>query len=98
MQKLVKSISIENFLNKRRAIIEKIILARGLLLEANDLVMSNNLGNIENILFVRKLDNKYREIARNFLTEEGLEFFIKIIDEKGWDYLLREANIYTFMN
>lgn len=95
---LVKSISIENFLNRRKAIIDKIIQARELILEANKLMELNNLKDIKEILYIRKLDNKYREIVRNFLSEEGLAFFIKIIDGKGWEYLLREANILTFMD
>ncbi|WP_414442413.1 DUF4942 domain-containing protein [Burkholderia sp. 22PA0106] len=96
---LVKSISIANLANQRVAVVERVRAALDLLDEAQELAKSANLG------FPRLvLDESYGCRGRPTITgeyakrHEAEAAVVRIIDIRGWDYLLKESGLRTFMD
>ncbi|MDO3621718.1 DUF4942 domain-containing protein [Ralstonia pseudosolanacearum] len=96
---LVPSVSITNLANQRTAVIERILVALNLLTEAEQLARAAHLG------FPRLvLDNSYAqrgtvtvtgEYARRAEAEKAI---LHTIDAQGWNYLLSESGLRTFMD
>ncbi|HDR9025463.1 TPA: DUF4942 domain-containing protein [Burkholderia vietnamiensis] len=96
---LVKSISITNLANQRAAVVERVRTALDLLGEAQQLAKAAHLG------FPRLvLDESYGCCGRPTITgdyakrDEAEAAIARIIDIRGWDYLLSESGRRTFMD
>ncbi|ARK40488.1 DUF4942 domain-containing protein [Burkholderia pseudomallei] len=96
---LVPSISIVNLANQRVAVVERVRAALDLLGEAQQLAMAAHLG------FPRLvLDESYGCRGRPTITgeyakrDEAEAAIVRIIDIRGWDYLLKESGLRTFMD
>ncbi|QKL53496.1 DUF4942 domain-containing protein [Ralstonia solanacearum] len=96
---LVKSISIANLANQRAAVVERIRAALDLLAEAEQIARAAHLG------FPRLvLDNSYAHRGSVTVTgeyakrAEAEQAMLHIIDAKGWNYLLNESGLRTFMD
>lgn len=96
---LVKSISIVNLANQRVAVVERVRTALDLLGEAQALAKAAHLG------FPRLvLDESYGCRGRPTITgeyakrDEAEAAMVRIIDIRGWDYLLSESGLRTFMD
>ncbi|MRS99701.1 DUF4942 domain-containing protein [Ralstonia pickettii] len=96
---LVKSVSIVNLANQRAAVAERIRAALDLLAEAERLAQAAHLG------FPRLvLDNSYAH--RDSLTvtgeyakrPEAEQAILHTVDAQGWNYLLSESGLRTFMD
>jgi len=96
---LVKSISIANLANQRVAVVERIRQALDLLAEAEQLAQAAHLG------FPRLvLDNSYCRRGTPVITGEyanradAQTAIVRTIDTQGWNYLLSESGLRTFMD
>ena len=96
---LVKSVSIVNLANQRVAVVERVRAALDLLGEAQQLAKAAHLG------FPRLvLDESYGCRGRPTITgeyakrDEAEAAMVRIIDIHGWDYLLSESGLRTFMD
>ncbi|MBF3788892.1 DUF4942 domain-containing protein [Burkholderia pseudomallei] len=96
---LVPSISIVNLANQRVAVVERVRAALDLLGEAQQLAKTAHLG------FTRLvLDESYGCRGRPTITgeyakrDEAEAAFVRLIDIRGWDYLLSESGLRTFMD
>ncbi|KVD76687.1 hypothetical protein WS62_31800 [Burkholderia sp. ABCPW 14] len=96
---LVPSISIANLGNQRVAVVQRVRAALDLLGEAQQLAKSANLG------FPRLvLDESYGCHGRPIITgeyakrDEAEAAMVRIIDIRGWDYLLSQSGLRTFMD
>lgn len=96
---LVKSISIANLANQRTAIVERIHAALDLLGEAQQLATTAHLR------FPRLvLDESYGCRGRPSVTgdyakrDEAQAAMVRLIDAHGWNYLLSESGMRTFMD
>ncbi|TPA31610.1 DUF4942 domain-containing protein [Burkholderia pseudomallei] len=96
---LVKSVSITNLANQRVAVVERVRAALDLLGEAQQLAKAAHLG------FPRLvLDESYGCRGRPTITgeyakrDEAETAIVRIIDIRGWDYLLAESGLRTFMD
>ncbi|VWD42611.1 cosnerved hypothetical protein [Burkholderia contaminans] len=96
---LVSSISITNLANQRAAVIDRVHAALNLLGEAQQLAKAAHLG------FPRLvLDESYGCRGRPTITgeyakrDEAEAAIVRIVDIRGWDYLLSESGLRTFMD
>ncbi|HGL5380485.1 TPA: DUF4942 domain-containing protein [Burkholderia cenocepacia] len=96
---LVPSISIANLANQRVAVVERVRAALDLLGAAQQLAKAAHLG------FPRLvLDESYGCRGRPTITgeyakrDEAEAAMVRIIDIRGWDYLLSESGLRTFMD
>jgi len=96
---LVKSISIANLSNQRVAVVERVRHALDLLNEAEQLASSAHLG------FPRLvLDDAYACRGRPTITgqyakrDEAEAAIVRVIDTHGWNYLLSESGLRSFMD
>ncbi|WP_174976889.1 DUF4942 domain-containing protein [Burkholderia aenigmatica] len=96
---LVPSISIANLANQRVAVVERVRAALDLLGQAQQLAKAAHLG------FPRLvLDESYGCRGRPTITgeyakrDEAEASMVRIIDIRGWDYLLSESGLRTFMD
>lgn len=96
---LVKSISITNLANQRVAVVERVRSALDLLGQAQQLAKAAHLG------FPRLvLDESYGCRGGPTVTgeyakrDEAEAAIVRIIDIRGWDYLLSESGLRTFMD
>ncbi|CAJ0816895.1 hypothetical protein LMG19087_02912 [Ralstonia wenshanensis] len=96
---LVPSVSITNLANQRTAVIERIRTALALLAEAEQLARAAHLG------FPRLvLDNSYAHRGSITVTgeyakrAEAEQAILHTIDAKGWNHLLNESGLRTFMD
>lgn len=96
---LVKSISIANLANQRVAVVERVRAALDLLDEAERLARAAHLG------FPRLvLDDAYACRGRPTISgeyakrDEAEVAIVRVIDVRGWSYLLSESGLRTFMD
>lgn len=96
---LVQSISITSLANQRTAVIERVRQALDLLCEAQELAKAAHLG------FPRLvLDEVYACRGRPSVTgdyakrDEAEAAIVRVIDVRGWSYLLSESGLRTFMD
>jgi hypothetical protein len=96
---LVPSISIANLANQRVAVVERVRAVLDLLGEAQQLAKAAHLG------FPRLvLDESYGCRGRPTVTGEYAKraeaeaAMVRIVDVRGWDYLLSESGLRTFMD
>lgn len=90
----VKSVSIENMVRQRAAMVERVERARALLKEASEIAEAGHLGmpriNIEG--------STRRDYCHPLLAEGALEAFVREIDRGAWEHLMKESGLMTFMD
>lgn len=96
---LVKSVSIANLANQRAAVVERVRQVLDLLDEAGQIARTAHLG------FPRLvIDDAYACRGRPTVTgehanrAESEKAFLSTIDARGWNYLLSESGLRTFMD
>lgn len=96
---LVKSVSIANLANQRVAVVERVHAALDLFAEAEQIAKTAHLG------FPRLvLDDAYACRGRPSVTgeyakrDEAEGAIVRVIDVRGWSYLLSESGLRTFMD
>lgn len=91
---LVKSVSIENMVNQRVAVIERLDAARGLIEEARKIAGMANIGFPE-----IAIDRGYRRSAARFGNADDVDKAIRqSVDASAWKYLMEESGLRTFMD
>lgn len=95
---LVKSISIDNLLNQRAAVIDRFRQAQALLAEAEQMLAAAGImGKYNN--FQTLLMGDWRISTIDLLNgEKGLQQIIQRIDAWAWDKLLHDSGLRTFMH
>ncbi|MGX2042327.1 DUF4942 domain-containing protein (plasmid) [Methylocaldum sp. MU1018] len=99
MSQLIKSVSIENMVNQREAVVERIQQALELLGEAEKIANAAHIG------FPRLvIDNGYSLRGRAAVTgpyanrSEAEACMIRTVDAEAWKYLMNESGLRTFMD
>ena len=94
MTDLVKSISIENMLNQRRAVAERLKEAKRLYDEAHEIAKKMGL---ESGIPTCSYGDRYR---RDLGIERAdyLSLVLAQVDAQAWDYLMKESGLRTFMD
>lgn len=89
---LVKSVSIGNLLNQREAVLQRLRSARDLIEEARKIASAAHFGCVEDMFSPGRYG-----FSGNFLTGDfgNVE---RWIDKAGWEYLMAESGIRTFMD
>jgi len=92
---VVKSVSIANMANQRAAIIARLDQALGLLREAEKIAKSAKLGwpTIE-------INRSHLVANKTSITDEAdaFEMIRRTVDYYGWDHLMKESGLLTFMD
>lgn len=96
MNQLVKSVSIDNMVNQRAAVADRISQALALLIEARDIAVSGHLGfprfrleTNRNVLYTMLDEDKIADTNRQILSE---------IDADAWKYLMNESGLRSLMD
>lgn len=100
MSELVKSVSIENMVNQRAAVVERLNQALELIAEAERLATAAHVG------FPRLvIDNSYSLRGRTVTIsgqyasrDEVRASVLRTVDAPAWQYLLNESGLRTFMD
>lgn len=93
---LVPSLSIENFLAQRDAMVERARAARGLLQEIH--AIAKALPDIPNSSGWLRFDLNIEPERREFTSDEGFTMFVRGIDAACWARLLDLSGLRTFMD
>lgn len=94
MDELIKSVSIDNMLNQRLAVAERLQQARQLLLEAETLAAAAHLGSIRDLFSPRR----HHPYDIHLLDDDGLSKALHVLDGSAWTYLMSESGNRTFMD
>ena len=94
---LVKSVSIENLLNQRDAVIERIDGAIALLHDARDIADAANL-TMEYRGFAYLLQGKDHYMRMDLLVGDAITKIRRRIDANAWDYLMSESGLLSLMD
>ncbi len=97
---VVKSVSVENLVNQRDAVMQRVTDAVALLKEAHEIAKAAHIG------FPRMvIDNHYALRGRNVAvcgefsnSVDALDSVRRLVDAGAWDYLLKESGLRTFMD
>src|SRR5476649_327745 len=96
---LVKSISIANLANQRQAVMARVEQALTLLAEANQIALTANLG-------FPRIDVRQSNLVPNdtlvcgphSTPGDALNVIRRTVDAYGWDYLMDESGLRSFMD
>lgn len=91
---LVKSVSIENMLNRRDAAMNKIVEARQLLDQAEGLLNGFGMGDVEGLIYDRSGGYSGCVIMRKEFESD----IRKELSRRGWKYLMDESGLRTLMD
>jgi hypothetical protein len=94
---VVKSVSIDNMLNQRAAVMQRVEQALAILREARDLAGAANIG------FPRfKIDENVYSLSATLLDNdcaaEVMEKIGKLVDRFAWQHMMNESGLRTFMD
>lgn len=89
---LVKSVSIDNLLQQREAVRERLVAARAILEEADEIAEAAHLGGVAGMFNT----GRYNEAPS--IMSDGVEAMMQWIDAAGWDYLMNESGMYSFFD
>lgn len=93
---LVKSVSIENMVNQRAAVLERVRNAIGVLREARDIARQANIGFPRFKLEERRyMGCAVLDTDRAADTEDAI---VREVDAFAWQYLMTESGLRTFMD
>lgn len=92
MSEVVKSVSIENLVNQREAAIAAFRRALAALEEASEICQAGHLG-VPDIRLER-----HSRYSNPVADTEALGSIVKEIDSTGWQYLMSESGLRTFMD
>ena len=97
---LVKSVSIDNLLNQRTAVLDKLAQGLALLREADQLAAAANVGFPDIGMNCRRGSNFDLRIAGNYCDSlpQLLASATKVVDARAWAYLMSESGLRTFMD
>jgi hypothetical protein len=94
MNELVKSISVENMLRQRDAVIERITQAKALIDEADAIGAAAGLGTVSG-----HIGDKYgRSSGAPIGAPDFIESMRKRIDATGWNHLMKESGLRSLMD
>ncbi|WP_321943969.1 DUF4942 domain-containing protein [Paraburkholderia tropica] len=95
MTELVKSVSVENLLRQRDAIIERIAQAKKLIDEAEAIGVSAGLESI-----TRHIGDRYSHAGSGapISAADFVDSMSRRVDASAWAYLMRESGLRTFMD
>lgn len=88
---LIKSLSVENLVNQRKGMAERVMEACRLLREANAISESANLGDLSNLF-------GHRYGSSEIFEEKAAAKALKEIDGRAWKYLMEESGMQGFMS
>lgn len=91
---LVKSVSLDNLLQQREAAVTRWQQAYDLMREAEQIGAEFGFGRPKVMLQAMH----YKDHARSLDLDETRARMVRLIDAGGWDYLLRESGLLTFMD
>lgn len=91
---VVPSVSLENMLNQRAAVVGKVRMAMDLLAEARTIAIAAHVG------FPRFQleERRYFSIVEPDRIADALATVERVIDADAWQYLMRESGLRTFMD
>jgi hypothetical protein len=89
----VKGVSLDNLLNMREAVHERVAQAHRLLREADELGRAAHLGGVREALTYWR-DRRTAEL----LDDSGEDALMQVLDATGWQYLMSESGLRTFMD
>jgi hypothetical protein len=95
MNEIVKSVSIDNMVNQREAVVILVRQAHALLMQASELANAAHLGSLRGMFRARC--RCYRRDL-DFLGSDGPDEVMKELDGGGWAYLMNESGMRTFMD
>lgn len=99
---LVKSVSIENLVNQRQAVLERIRKATDLLLEANTISAQASIGFPTVAMSSGYSRNVEHRLTGSYKDDDGGTGFMEAarlaIDIGGWSYLMNESGIRSLMD
>lgn len=96
---LVKSISIANLANQRVAVVERIRAVLDLLAEAEQLALAANLGFPRLVLDTSYVCRGTTAVTGSYASRaEAEQAILHTIDAQGWNHLLNESGLRTFMD
>jgi hypothetical protein len=98
MTDLVKSISIDNMLNHRNVTIEKVAAARALLLEAKQVIRSQNAIDLSYLMASRSDYGRHQILQDDSERDNFMREFTQRLDAQLWQYLMHESGLRTFMD
>jgi hypothetical protein len=94
MNELVKSISIENMLRQRDAVIERLADAKRLIDEADKIADAAGLGTVSG-----HIGDRYgRSSGAPIGAPDFVESITKRVDAHGWQHLMKESGLMTLMD
>jgi len=94
MNELVKSISVENMLRQRDAVIERLAEAKRLIDEADKIAADAGLGTVSG-----HIGDRYgRSSGAPMGAPDFVESITKRVDAHGWQHLMKESGILTLMD
>lgn len=96
---LIPSVSIEALLQRRDAIVEKLTAAHKALGEVHQLAnaqLGDHVGFLGYELRLEFASSRGR--SRDLTEERGLEYAIRRVDAKCWDFLLAQSGLWSFMD
>lgn len=97
MNDLVKSISIDNLLNQRDAIIASMAAARAELFKAQDLCSAQNVG-LGYIIADRHDYGRFQILQKDTERDNYLRDFTQRLDAQLWQRLMHDSGLRTFMD
>ena len=94
MSELVKSVSIENMINQRAAVVERVMAALDLLSEAQGIARAAHVGFPD-----FGIDQGYRRSSTGLGDRAALDkAVLREIDSAAWKYLMDESGLRSFMD
>ncbi|MBN3839344.1 DUF4942 domain-containing protein [Burkholderia sp. Ac-20349] len=93
MNELVKSISIENMLRQRDAIIERLTTAKNLIDEADTIAAAAGFGSISG-----HIGDRYSHYGPRIGSADFMDGMRKRVDAAGWKHLMDESGLRTLMD
>lgn len=97
MTELIKSVSIAAMLGRRDALAEKVKSMRAEYMAIKDLLHGSGFCDASTLLF-GKYTTDYGSLFYEANRSDPIELALKRLDASGWDYLMKESGMYTFMD
>jgi len=93
---LLPSISIANLCNQRAAVLDRLQQAHALLQEAGEIAARAKLGDVAKLFEPDRYSNHNK--LRGFLEPGAVSKYMQVLDGDGWQYLLNESGLKSFMD
>lgn len=93
MHELVKSISVENMLSQRDAIVERINEVQRLIAEADAIALNAGFGSVS-----ERIGDRHSHHAPRVGSADFVDSMRKHVDAAGWKHLMNESGLRTLMD